>query len=338
MITDMSSFLDVHKRVLTYDAVSPLAQEEQYLDLMIKGGLNVVAATIGGMDTLEKTMHSISMWYERIRRRSDELMLVTDVEQMQEAKNTGKLGIIFHLQGTIPLDRDINTIQTYYQLGVRIIQLTYNLKDFVGDGCEEPGDGGLSTFGKHAIGEMNKVGMVVDLSHTGYRTTMEAMEISRDPCIFSHSNCNAVRHTNRNLQDDQIKTVASMGGVVGIAGYPYMVGDTSHPSKQQLLAHFDYMVNLVGVDHVGIGCDYFSGQEHIASLQEARIIHSAWIQSGLWTVETYPPPPYEWPEGIETPDKLPNLTRMLLEHEYSPEDIGKIWGQNFMRVYKKVWK
>ena len=167
---------------------------------------------------------------------------------------------------------------------------------------------------------------------------MEAMEISRDPCIFSHSNCDAVRHTNRNLQDDQIKTVASMGGVVGIAGYPYMVGDTSHPSKQQLLAHFDYMVNLVGVDHVGIGCDYFSGQEHIASLQEARIIHSAWIQSGLWTVETYPPPPYEWPEGIETPDKLPNLTRMLLEHEYSPGDIGKIWGQNFMRVYKKVWK
>ena len=149
------------------------------------------------------------MWNERLRRRADELLLVTKAEDMERAKREGKLGIIFHFQGSSPVEKDLGLVEIFYRLGVRVMQLTYNVKDFVGDGCEETGNGGLSDFGKKLIREMNRVGMVVDLSHTGHRTTMEAMEVSQSPCVFSHSGCSAVFRSNRNIHDDQIKAVAA---------------------------------------------------------------------------------------------------------------------------------
>ena len=331
--------LEVHRSAIVYDAVCPLAQKEVALDDLIKGGVNVVASTIGGRGDCAASMGSIGIWYERLRRRSDELMLITKAEDMERAKAEGKLGIIFHFQGTAPIERDLGLIEIYYRLGVRIMQLTYNVKDFVGDGCEETGDGGLSDFGKKVIQEMNRVGMLVDLSHTGYRTTMEAMEVSEAPCVFSHSNCKAVFRSNRNIQDDQITAAAAKGGVVGVTAFPGIVSGTKpQPTKDELLTHFDYIAEIVGVDHIGFGSDYFDAQSPYATPEEADRIYRGFVDSGTWKPETYSPPPYVYPEGIETPDKLANLTQMLLEHEYSDMEVHKILGGNFMRVYKEVWK
>ena len=330
---------DIHRNAIVYDAVCPLAQKEATLDDLIKGGVNVVAPTIGGPGSLQETMASIGMWYERLRRRTDELLLVTRADDMQRARDEGKLGIIFHLQGTGPLGRDVGLVEVLYRLGVRIMQLTYNVKDFVGDGCEEPGDGGLSDFGRTVVQEMNRVGMVVDLSHTGHRTTMEAMEVSQAPCVFSHSNCEAVFKSNRNIDDDQVAAAAATGGVVGVTAFPgFISGTKPQPTKQDMLAHFDHLVEVAGVDHVGFGSDYFEGQDPYVTGEEANRVYRTWIDSGAWKVETYSPPPYIYPEGIETPDRLENLTRMLVEHEFSDEDVGKILGGNFMRVYGEVWK
>lgn len=331
--------IEVRRTAVVYDAVCPLAQKEATLDDLIKGGVNVVAPTIGGPGSLQETMGSIGMWYERLRRRSDELLLVTRAEDMQRAKDEGKLGIIFHLQGTGPIGRDPGMVEVLYRLGVRIMQLTYNVKDFVGDGCEESGDGGLSDLGKTVVQEMNRVGMVVDLSHTGRRTTLEAMEVSQAPCVFSHSNCAATFKSNRNIQDDQIAAAAATGGVIGVTAFPGFISDTKpQPTKQDMLAHFDHLVGLVGIDHIGFGSDYFEGQDPYVTQEEADRVYRTWITSGAWKSETYSPPPYIYPEGIETPDRLENLTRMLVEHEFSEEETGKILGGNFMRVYREVWK
>ena len=332
------SFQEVHSRAIVYDAVCPLAQKDEALDDLIKGGVTVVASTVAARGDLSETMQSIAMWYERLRRRSNELLLVTKVEDMERAKAEGKLGIIFHFQGAAPIGTNLDMVEVYYRLGVRIMQLTYNVKDYVGDGCEESGDGGLSDFGKRLIQEMNRVGMLVDLSHTGHRTTMEAMEASNAPCVFSHSNCNQIFRSKRNISEDQIRKVAAGGGVIGVTTFPGIVSDSSQPTKEELLAHFDHYASVVGIDHIGFGSDYFDGQVPYVSLEAAQAIYQKWIDSGAWTPETYRPPPYIYPEGIETPDQLPNLTRMLLEHEYSTDDVGKILGRNFMRVYKEVWK
>ena len=331
--------LEVHRSAIVYDAVCPLAQKEATLDDLIRGGVTVVAPTIGGPRGLEDAMGSIGMWYERLRRRSEELLSVTRAEDMQRAKAEGKLGIIFHLQGTAPIGRDLGLVEVFYRLGVRIMQLTYNVKDFVGDGCEEPGDGGLSDFGRKLVQEMNRVGMLVDLSHTGYRTTMEAIEVSEAPCVFSHSNCAAVLRSNRNIRDDQIAAVATKGGVVGVTAFPGFVSKTRpQPTKDELLAHFDHLAEVAGIDHIGFGSDYFEGQDPYVTPEEADRAYRTWIDSGSWKPETYSPPPYVYPEGIETPDRLANLTRMLVEHEYSDTDVHKILGSNFMRVYREVWK
>ena len=332
-------YQEVHKGAIVYDAVCPVGQNEEMLDDMIRGGVTVAALTIGGSDDCAETMRSIGMWYARLGRRADDLLLVTRVEDMERAKREGKLGLIFHFQGTTPIGRDLGMVEVYYRLGVRIIQLTYNVKDFVGDGCEEPGDGGLSDFGKRLIREMNRAGMLVDLSHTGHRTTMEAMEASDAPCVFSHSNCHSVYRSNRNIRDEQIRAVAAGGGVAGVTAFPGVVSGTRPaPTRDELLAHFDYYANLVGIDHIGFGSDYYYGQDPYSSLEEAHQMYQERIDSGSWKPETYRPPPYIHPEGIETPDKLPNLTRMLMEHEYSRDDVHKVLGGNFMRVYRQVWK
>ena len=331
--------LEVHRNAIVYDAVCPLAQKETALDEWLKGGVNVVAPTIGGRGDCAESMKAIGVWYERLRRRSQDLMLVTQADDMERAKTEGKLGIIFHFQGTAPIGRDLGLVEIYYRLGVRIMQLTYNVKDFVGDGCEETGNGGLSDFGKTLIQEMNRVGMLVDLSHTGYRTTMEAMEISEAPCVFSHSNCKAVFRSNRNIQDDQIVAAAAKGGVIGATSFPGIVSSTKpQPTKDQMLAHFDHLAELVGIDHIGFGSDYFNAQDPYATPEEADAIYRGFVDSGTWKPETYSPPPYVYPECIETPDKLANLTQMLLEHEYSDAEVQKILGGNFMRIYKEVWK
>ena len=335
----LDRYLEVHRNAIVYDAVCPLAREEATLDDLIKGGVNVVAPTVGGSGDCAETMRSIGIWYERLRRRSDELLLVTRAEDMERAKREGKLGIIFHLQGTTPVGRDLGLVEIYYRLGVRVMQLTYNVKDLVGDGCEETGDGGLSDFGKRLIEEMNRVGMVVDLSHTGHRTTMEAMEVSQTPCVFSHSNCTAVHRSNRNIQDDQITAVAADGGVVGVTLFSNFVSDSKpQPTKGDLLAHFDHLAELVGIDHIGFGTDYFDAQSPYATEELAQEHYRDLIDSGMGKPETYSEPPWVYPEGVETPDKLANLTRTLLEHEFSEAEVHKILGGNFMRVYREVWK
>ena len=332
-------YLEVHRNAIVYDAVCPLAKDEASLDDMIKGGVTVVAPTVGGSGDCAETMRSIGAWYERLNRRSDELVLVTRAEDMERAKHDGKLGIIFHLQGTVPVVRDLGLVEIYYRLGVRVMQLTYNVKDFVGDGCEETGDGGLSDFGKRLIQEMNRVGMVVDLSHTGHRTTMEAMEVSEAPCVFSHSNCTAVFGSNRNIRDDQITAVAAKGGVVGVTLFSGFVSDSKpQPTKDDLLAHFDHLAELVGIDHIGFGSDYFDAQSPYATPEFAQEHYRDLIDSGMGKPETYSQPPWIYPEGVETPDKLANLSRMLLEHEFSDAEVHKVLGGNFMRVYREVWK
>src|SRR5207249_2922710 len=175
---------------------------------------------------------------------------------IEAAKRAGKVAVVLQFQGGTPLDYNANLVEAFYRLGVRVIQLTYNERNPLGDGCTERTDAGLSDLGVRVIAEMNRLGVAVDLSHVGYRTSMEAIEASAAPVIFSHSNARAVCDSARNLTDDQMRAAAARGGVIGVNAFPAFVARHQAPTVEHLLDHIEYMVRVVGDDHVGLGFDF----------------------------------------------------------------------------------
>jgi membrane dipeptidase len=194
----------------------------------------------------------------------------------------------------------------------------------VGDGCAERTDAGLSRFGVRLIEEMNRVGMLADGSHTGYRTTMEAMDVSRAPFIFSHANAYSLVPHYRNVRDDQIRACARTGGLIGVNGLaPYL--DDPAASTASIFRHVDYIANLVGPQHVGIGLDYEKDVDRFVNWTRANA--EMWPDS-----EATPRVPWNFAQ----PEQLPELTELMVRHGYTEVDIRGILGLNFLRVARQV--
>jgi len=327
----------IHDESIFIDAVSPLANSNtELLDWWFEGGVTAVAPTVGGFAASGPTVANIGRWQHLIKK-DPRLRLITSGADLQVAKDDKKLGILFHFQGTSPVEDNLDLLSVYKRLGVGMIQLAYNVKNPVGDGCEERTDCGLSNFGVELIRRMNEERIVVDCTHTGYRTTMEAIELSTAPVVFSHSNVKALKSSPRNITDDQIQAAAATGGLVGVVGFPAFVSDSPRPTLDEYINHIDYIVNLVGVDHVGLGLDYFHGQSGVSSDEAAKESYAGLIESGRWRAEAYPPPPYWYPEGIETPRTFQKLTERLVERGYTEDETKKIVGGNWVRVFTEVW-
>lgn len=331
-------YIQLHKKAIVIDATCPLGNVDDYFDLWLKGGVTVMAPTVAVNDSCRETMSSIATWLKRIEKNSDKLLLVSTVNDIYKAKKEGKLGILFHFQNSLPIERDLGLLSVYQKLGVRAIQLCYNVKNFIGDGCDERTNSGLSEFGVNAIKEMNRLGILVDITHTGYETTMDAIKTSEKPLIFSHSNVFNLCPSPRNIKDDQIKAIAEKDGVIGVVGFPAFVSSKANVTVDDLIDHIDYIKNLVGIKHIGIGVDYWEGMDGITPIEESRKLYDGLISSGAWTTNAYPPPPWTYPTSIEDPSKFSNLTKALLKRGYSEEEVLLILGENFMRVYEEVWK
>ena len=187
------------------------------------GGVTVIGqtASVGAAGGAHETLTKIGLLLSRIRALPNELLLIESVDDIRQAKAEGKLGVMLHFQTCSPFERDLNLIEVFYRLGVRVALLAYNVGNYVAPGISESPGGGLTKFGRRVVQEMNRVGMVVDGSHTGERATFEAMELCNGPFIFSHSNCKAVYNHPRNITDEQIRACAQTGGVVGVVGLPY---------------------------------------------------------------------------------------------------------------------
>ncbi|MDP9336922.1 MAG: dipeptidase, partial [Actinomycetota bacterium] len=208
--------------------------------------------------------------------------------------------------------------------------LCYNQRNFVGDGCSERTDAGLSDFGIAVVKELNRQGIVIDLSHTGYTTTMEAIEFSERPPVFSHANVRSLCESRRNVKDDQILAVARKGGLVGINAFPAFLRRGSIPTLNDFLDHVDYVAHLVGPEHVALGLDFSGPGSPSAYANSVRALR--------WKPDDYPPPPYIYPAGLEDPSKLPYVTAGLLQRSYSQDEVRMILGGNWVRVFRAVWQ
>jgi membrane dipeptidase len=333
----MTDARHVHESAIVIDSVSPLSADGQYLDVYRDGGVTVVTPTVAmGGATASSAIRALGLWHRLFRTRPD-LIQVRSGTDIRKAKETGSLGILLAFQGADAIEDDIDLIDAYKSLGVGVMQLTYNVENLLGYGCEEATDEGLTRLGRDAVARMNEANVVVDCSHTGYRTSMEAIEASQAPVIFSHSNAYAVHATPRNITDDLIRAAADTGGAIGGVGYPAFVSNKSQPSLDDMIDHVAYIADLVGIDHVGVGMDYFPGQDGIMPLADAQKMYELLLESGHWSPSSYPPPPYTFPEGIETPDLLPALTAGLLKRGFAVSEVKKIVGGNWLRVFEAVW-
>jgi membrane dipeptidase len=262
-------------------------------------------------------------------------VLIRSAADIEAAKRDGKVGIILGVQSTLFIESEIQRLQLLHDIGLRIIQLTYNERSYMGDGCLEKEDGGLSRFGKRAIAEMARLGIAVDLSHVARRTSVEAIYESPVPVMFTHSNPDAITRNPRNLIEEQIKAIGERRGMIGLCAWAPLLWK-NNPAKQpdidDLVDHVDYLVDKIGIDYVGVGTD------------SACTGNKAWlIQHSLEFNTAYPEIAVEYfshhPRDNELPqiNSLVRLTDGLLRRGYKDEDVLKVIGGNFLRHFREVW-
>ena len=316
----------LHDQSLVWDAhacfpLKPnadLSELKRYKD----SGVNFVSLNIGmDMDPFENIIQILACYRKYIIGHPDDFVLAVSVNDIQKAKESGKLAIAFDLEGSDPIVGNLNLISFYYDLGVRQMLLAYNKDNRASGGCME-GKIGLTDFGKRVIREMNRVGMVVDVSHMGYLATMDAFNNSIAPVIFSHSNPKSLRNHARNISDEQIKACAKTGGVVGINGIGDFLGGTN---SEIVVENIEYVINLVGFEHVGIGLDYVIDKQELADYIEDH-------------PDVFPPDKIKDILAFVEPEQFPEFTELLHKKGYNEQMIRGILGENFLRVAKKVWK
>ena len=311
------------------DGVCPLMTDPASWDSWIDGGVGIAVPTVANWEGPAETRKLLIQW-KRWLEEDVRLLAVNEVADFDQFPVRGRLGVVIHFQNTVPMGDDPANYERFHRQGLRMVQLCYNRTNRVGDGCLEPGDGPLSLFGRDVVKEMNRLGMVVDLSHTGRRTTMDAMNITTAPPVFSHSNPKALVDNRRNIDDDQIRAVADLGGLVGVNAYPAFVKQGGKGATVvDLVDHIDYLVDLIGPDRVGLGLDF---------CKLSPQIHAEMIAAGEWSIEDYPDDSGTYPIGLETPARIPNIEQELVSRGYPSESVAAILGGNWIDLFKRVWQ
>lgn len=295
------------------------------LGLMRAAGYTCVSLTTASdEDDMPGTIRKIARDLALFRATEAEHLVVRTADDVLRAKREGRLGVVFTFQGTLPFERNVELVEVYWQLGVRQALMAYNQRNNVGDGCHERTDAGLSRFGVEVVREMNRVGMLVDCTHTGYRTTMDVFEVATGPVVFSHSNARALTEHERNIRDEQAVACARTGGVVGVNGISIFLGGP--PDAANMFRHLDHWVQLIGADHVGIGLDYVSDPAPLLALVRGK------------SADKYPAGQYPEDPTFAAPGVVPELAETMVRHGYPDAAVLGILGGNWLRVARQVWR
>jgi len=239
-------------------------------------------------------------------------------------------------QQWVTVEEELAPVRIFFQLGIRMMHLTYNRRNMLGDGCAEPANGGISDLGRHAIAELNRQGVIVDVAHSGWRTSLEAAQASSKPMVASHTTCTALHHHIRSKPDEVIKAICDSGGMIGICCIPYFLGGSGDIAA--LLDHIDHVAKKFGVDHVGIGTDvaYSSRHQDTTTKLPPRAKRRTRF-AALWPPESRGSGRYPRAASIAWA-AWPMFTVGLVQRGYSEEDIRKILGGNMMRVCREALK
>ena len=305
-------------------------------------GVTAVNVTVNlpgnGLDRFEKTITNIASWEHELVAHPDVFLKVLNSGDLTQAKSTHRMGLIFGCQDTTMLDGDLKRLAVFYDLGVRICQPTYNRRNLMGDGCMETADGGLSRLGYEFVAEVNRLQMLLDLSHAGPRTIAEGIAASTAPMAITHTGCRALVDLPRNTSDSSLKALADRGGVAGIYFMPFLKA-AGQPHADDVIRHLEHAVDVCGEDHVGIGTDGPTGGAVIneAFIAAARKEHDDRVKAGVAapgeTADVFTLiPEYNEPRRFET------LADDLSRRGWPSSRIEKILGSNCARLFAEVWR
>lgn len=304
-------------------------------------GLDAVNITLGHVsgpeDPFALTVREIGVWERRIRARPDALSKVTSASDILHARESGRIGVIYGFQNTTMLGEDASRVDTFADLGVRVIQLTYNPANAVGSGAMAPENGGVTAFGRTVIERLNHNRVMVDLSHSGERTCLEAARHSVQPISINHTGCRALTDLPRNKTDAELRLVGERGGFVGIYFMPFL-NPKSVASAADVVAHIEHAINICGEDHVGLGTD--GGTTAVDDMtayraairQEIAERRAAGIGARGENPDTLP-----FVEDLSGPGQFRKLIALLEQRGHKAARIEKVMGMNFVRYARDVW-
>jgi membrane dipeptidase len=314
------------------------------LDAIRASGLTAAVLTIAPSGrfwlddaAFEKTKATLAKWDAIVARHPQHLLTVRSAADLERARHERRLGLIYTFQGTESLGEDPDRVALFRTLGVRVIQLTHNRRNLVGDGCMEPGNAGLSNFGRQIVARLNAEKIVVDVAHGSARTMAEGIAASTAPPLISHTGCRALADLPRNTDDATLRALAEKGGVAGIIFWPYLRTDTQ-PMAEDVIRHIEHAVKVCGEDHVGIGTD--TGVAPIERTQAFEKDNREWVaaavEDGVFE-RGRPPDLYTFIPDLNHADRFDTLASLLSKRGHSGARIDKILGGNFARVMREVW-
>jgi membrane dipeptidase len=287
------------------------------------------AIGIGGPTAREQALSFMAIWGNYVARNSHVFTGVDKFADILRAKKNGRVAVIMGLQNADHFLRPAD-VKTFYEIGQRCAQLTYNSQNRIGSGSTDRVDGGVSDFGAEIIKAMNDVGMLVDVSHSGDRTTLDAIAISTKPIAITHSNCRALIEHPRVKTDEAIKALAARGGVMGITGVRNFVSKTDPTTIVNYADHIDHVVKLVGIDHVGIGTDSDLYGYDDTSPEMNKMLRGAYKDSYAFREKIDV-------DGFDHPLKMFELADELIRRKYSDANILAVLGGNFQRLLTATW-
>jgi membrane dipeptidase len=307
--------------------------EKDHVPRMKKGGIDTRVTVTYNEGywfpelALKNALDQAVVWNEEFDE-SPSIARITKFEDIEKAKKDGKIGLILGMEGAEPLSNDINLLQVFYTLGLRMLTLTHANRNYVGDGVhylpqKEGNVGGITDFGVKVVEECNNLGIVIDVSHLNDPGFWDVMKFSKAPIVASHSNCRALATHPRNLTDDQIKAIIDKDGVIGMNCFSTFV-DNENIDLEHYLNHVDHVVNLGGIRNVGLGFDFadYTYKYYMYTEEEVQATFPSIVPV----------------KGLAEDEEVPNVTEGLMNRGYSDEEIELILGKNFLRVFKEVWK
>jgi microsomal dipeptidase-like Zn-dependent dipeptidase len=320
--------------VLVVDALQYSRPERARFEEWRRGGVGCVHVTVAIWESARETLSTIGCWQRLLAENADIIALATDADAIERITASGRTAVVFGFQDTSPFEDDIELFGAFHALGVRIVQLTYNVQNRIGSGCWESEDGGLSGyFGRNAIAEMNRLGMLIDLSHCNERTSLEAIDASSRPVAVTHANPSEFVGTDielkrRNKSTELIRRLAERGGVIGLSMYPKIMRGGSGASLDDFLDMMSWTVDLVGDRAVALGTDYYTGWPESVLM---------WWRAGRWSRESAVPIRgfSDWPAWFRSPEDFPALLDAMARRGFSGEEIRRIAGANWLRLFRE---
>jgi membrane dipeptidase len=314
---------DSRRRAFGVDGAAPLITPQtvgQRAPSLLESGVGAVFSTFASLEDPATALRRLGAWLELDESSAS---VATTVAEIRAAVAARRLAVVLQLQGTAPFADEPALVTAFAILGVRSVQLTYNYRMLAGDGCFEPHDGGLSRFGRTVVERLDRAGVLVDVSHVGTRTALDAITASIHPVIASHSNARALCDTPRNLTDEVIDAIGENGGVIGVCAFPAFV-DADHPSLERLVDHVVYIGERIGIERVSLGLDYADEDEDDYDFYG-------------YDPRYYPRPPWTYPRGIGSYEEFPNIAAELERRGLSGAEVDGVLGENLLRVCEEVW-